>query len=66
MRFTYYGGFKRFFALLPHTCWVCLATFWLEQGYRRPNRKRFFDSDDYRCQECFPVVRPVVREETGV
>ncbi len=52
MRFSYYGGsYRRFFALIPHTCGLCWATFWLEWGYRF----RLHSVRLYRCTLCqFP------------
>ena len=54
---SYSGQLKPFFALLPHDCWTCGVTFWLEWGFRR----RLSARSDYRCQKCHPITR----EELG-
>ena len=34
--FSYHSGpYRKFFALIPHACWVCGVTFWLEWGYQQ-------------------------------
>ena len=56
MRFTdSSASFKRFFALIPHQCWVCGATYWLERGYRRGRSP--YSPFDYRCHLCYPIVQ---------
>ena len=53
MQFRYYSGhLKPFFALLPHACWACGTTFWLERGFRR----RLSTRPDYRCRKCYPII----------
>ena len=51
-----YESYRKFFALVPHACWVCGVTVWFEYGYHL----RTNTLDVKLCERCYP------RDQVGI